>query len=89
MVLHIPTTWFEDLGKAKRISRFRLGGPSPDLSEPEMNHYTIECDIVLQDGTRKTEQYHGMSSFPHRDRHLTAYLMRECLKNQIRGKYGD
>ncbi len=62
MVLSIPTTWLEDLGAARRVSRYEITTTGEDTSgrygEGPVYHWYIAADLELPDGSVERKDVH-------------------------------
>lgn len=93
MVWYIPTTWFEDLGAAKRISPFTERCTGEDYDHAGNQYFSMVCHVRLPSGEvvlECTEPRSIMPSFSLFSGQIPYYIKQPWiaeLEGQIRGKY--
>ena len=80
-----PFTWFEDLGRAKRVSIYHVYDTGSDRSEHDSIHFHTTCDVLV-DGEIRTEGVHyRVSLYDYRIRNYGS--KKGYLRKMIRSKY--
>jgi hypothetical protein len=82
MVLYIPTTWFEDLGRAKRVSTYDIDyWLAPNMSDSKRTFYSINCIIEVDD----KKAHESFSMFGSSG--VSNYQLKSKIRKMIRDKY--
>ncbi len=90
MVWYIPTTWFEDLGAAKRISPFTERCTGEDLYHDGNQYFSMGCHVKLPSGEVILECTEPRSIVPSFFGQIPQYIKQPWiaeLEEQIREKY--
>lgn len=66
MAWWLPTTWFENLGSARRTSTFKLSHEKRATPLSGQWKYHATCSLALPDGST-IEESASMLDFPYRD----------------------
>lgn len=77
----LPTTWLEDFGPVRRVSKYRF--------QKTDRHLRVACDVKLPNGEIREEKFYltGSAYAMAQARHSEKHAAIECITNQIRRDY--